>query len=70
MVRTKGILVNRQRPLVERLGLGVAALGFVESRQVVEKGGSGRIIRAKLFRPQSQGFLGIGFGLRVAALLE
>ena len=67
MVRAKSFLVNPHRALVERLGLGITALGFVEPRQVVEKGGSGRIIRPKLFCPQSQGFLGIGLGFRVAA---
>ncbi len=59
----EGLFPDRQRALVERFGLRVVALGPIEFRQVVEKGGSGRTIRAKLFRPQSQGFLGIGFGL-------
>ncbi len=63
MLGSEGLLSDRQGTFIERLGLGVAALGLVEERQVVEKDGSGRIIRAKLFRPQSQGFLGIGFGL-------
>ena len=44
-------------------------MGLVECRQVVERGSGGRVVRAELMPTQPQGFLGIGFGLRVAALL-
>ncbi len=56
MLGSQGLFPNRQRALVERLGLGVAALIVVERRQVVEKDGSGRIIRAKLCRAVIQAF--------------
>jgi hypothetical protein len=38
MLGAKRLFVDRQRPLVERLGLGVAALGVVQQREVVEDG--------------------------------
>ena len=37
-----------QRPLLERFGLGVAALSAVEPSEVVEKGGSGGMVGAEL----------------------
>ena len=36
MLGPQGLLSDPQRTLVERLGLGVLALGVVELRQVVE----------------------------------
>ena len=43
MIRPERFFPDRQRPLVERLGLGVAALVVVEERQVVEGRGEGRM---------------------------
>ncbi len=45
MVGAQGLFVDRQRALEERLGLRVAAMVFVESRQLVarEKRIDGRI---------------------------
>jgi hypothetical protein len=48
MLGAKGLFHDWQRPLVERLGLAVFAQGSIDFRQVVEKAGSERIIRAKL----------------------
>ena len=39
MLGSQGLLEDRQRPLMKRLGLGVLALGVIERRQVVEAGG-------------------------------
>jgi hypothetical protein len=35
MVGTERFLADRQRPLAQRLGVGVAALAIVELRQIV-----------------------------------
>ena len=45
MFGSQGLLLNRQRAQVERLGLRVLALQVIELRQVVEKDGSGGISR-------------------------
>ena len=39
MLGSQGLFLDRQRALVERLGLPVTALGLVEQRQVVEARG-------------------------------
>ncbi len=70
MLGSEGPFSDYQGAPGERLGFRITALGSIEFHQVAENGGSGRIIWAIFFRHQSQGFLGVGFGLRVAALLE
>ena len=37
MIGTERFLADRQRPLVERLGVGVATLSVVEHSQVVQR---------------------------------
>ena len=39
MLRAQGLLAKLERALVERLGLGVQALGVVQAAEVVERGG-------------------------------
>ena len=58
MLGSQGLFPDRQRSLVERFGLGVAALGLVECRQVVEEETSDRMVGAKFILAQSQRFLG------------
>ena len=40
MLGSQSLLHDRQRPIVERLGLGIVALGPVKLRQVVEARGN------------------------------
>ena len=47
MLGSQGLLPDRQGAPVERLGLGVAALGVVEPRQVVEARGHARVTGSK-----------------------
>ena len=67
MLRPQGLLPDRQRPLVERLGLGVLALGAVELCQVVERGRQARVFGPKRFRGLQRG-LGLRHCLGVIAL--
>ena len=46
VLRPQGLLLDRQRPPEERLGLGVLALGIVERRQAVEGRGHVRVLQA------------------------
>jgi hypothetical protein len=56
MLGSQGLLPDRQRALVERLGLHVAALGLVEFRQVVEVDGNVRVFRAQGLLVNCQSF--------------
>ena len=47
MVRSKGSFPNPQRPLVERLSLGILAPGIVEHRRVVEDFGHSEMVRSQ-----------------------
>ncbi len=49
MVRPQRLLPNRQRALVERLGLRVLALGVVEQSQIVQARGHIGMIGAAVF---------------------
>ena len=50
MVRPQYLLADRQRALIQVLGLGVAALGLVEPRQVVEAESQARVLEPELLR--------------------
>ena len=59
---------QRQGRLVERFGLAVAPLRFVQAREIVEAGGDiGMGLAEELFQ-QRQGLLVERFGLAVAPL--
>ncbi len=62
------LLEDRQRPLVERLSLGVVALGSVELRQVVEALGHIRVLGSEGLLPDRQRAFVERLGLRVVAL--
>ena len=47
MLRPQRLLLDRQRPLVERLGLLVPALGLIEHGEAVETLGHVRMVRAE-----------------------
>ncbi len=62
MVGAQGFLPNRQRPLDERLGRGVLALGVVELRRVVEAPG-------RVWMPRPFGVSTMNPLIRIATLL-
>ena len=68
MVGAQCLLRDRKRALVERLGLGVAALGCIEQRQVVERGTDVRVVRAERLLADGERALVERLGLGVAAL--
>ncbi len=68
MLWPQGLLPDRQRPLVERLGFGVAALGVVQRGEIVEAGGDVRMIGPERLLPDRQGSPLERLGLGVAAL--
>ena len=68
MFRPEGLLYDRQGALVERLGLGVAALAFVKRGEVVEVLCDVRMLRPEGLLPDRQGALEEGLGVPVAAL--
>ena len=57
-----------KRALVERLGLGVAALGAIQRRQVVERGADIGVVGAQRLLADGQRALVERLGLGVAAL--
>ncbi len=68
MLGSQGLFPDRQRALVERLGVRVAALGVVESRLVVEALGHIRMLGSQGLFPDRQRALVERLGLGVAAL--
>ena len=54
VLRPQSLLLDRQRPLVERLGLGIPALGMVNQPQVVEADGHGGVLRPQGLLPNRQ----------------
>ena len=68
MIRAEGLLPDRQRALVERLGLRVLALVVVQLREVVQARGHIGMIRAEGLLPDRQRALVERLGLRVLAL--
>ena len=69
MVGAQRLLPDRQRALVERLGLGVAALRVVEYGQVVEARGDVGVVGSQRLLPDRQRALVERLGLGVAALV-
>ena len=47
VVGAERLLVDRERALVERLGLGIAALGLIQHGEVVEVGADIRVVGAE-----------------------
>ncbi len=68
MIAPQRLLTDRQRPLVERLGLGVPALVLVERRQGGEARGHTGMLRPQGFLPDRQRALIERLGLGVPAL--
>ena len=68
MLGPEGLLEDRQRPLIERLGLGVPALGLVEQGQVVEALGHVRVLGPEGLLEDRQRPLIKRLGLGVPAL--
>ncbi len=57
MVRPEGLFCNRQGAFVERLGLGVAALGLVEHRQVRPENSVGLVVGSELLLAEPDSLL-------------
>jgi hypothetical protein len=69
MIRPERLFVDRQRPLVGRLGLSVAALGVIEPSQIVQRQRDKSMIRAERLFPDRQRPLGERLSVGVAALI-
>ena len=68
MIRPQGFLADRQRTLVERLGLAVEPLAVVQRCQIIEAGGGTGVIRPQGFLADRQGTLVERLGLAVEPL--
>ncbi len=68
MLRPERLLLDRQGALVERLGLGIAALGGIQERQVVKRAGDVWVRGPKRRLVDRQGALVERLGLGIAAL--
>ena len=68
VVGAQRLLADGERALVERLGLGVAALGAVERGQVVERGADIGVVGAQRLLADGERALVERLGLGVAAL--
>ena len=70
MIGTERLFPDRQRALVERLGIGIATLGVVKPRQIVQRHGDiGMIGTKRLFLIASAALverLGIGIATLVS----
>jgi hypothetical protein len=69
MAVTEHLFFDRQRSLVERLGIDVATLGIVETGQVIERCCNIRMAGTERLLPNRQRSLVEPLGVRVAALL-
>ena len=69
MVGTERLLADRQRALVERLGLGVAALVLVQLRQIVQAVATSGMVGTERLLVDRQRALVERLGLGVAALV-
>ena len=69
MVGSQYLFADRQRPLVERLRIGVATLVIVKQRQVVQRHGHIRIVRAARLFVDCQRTLVERFGVSITALV-
>jgi len=67
-IRAGGLLLDRQRSLVERFGVYVPALSFMQFRQVVEAGGDRGMVRPEGLLINRKGSLVEWFSFGVAAL--
>ncbi len=65
MVRASRGLRAFDRPLAHHLGLGVAARGLIQGRQVVEADAKGRVVGCELRLPHAEGLRPRGAGLRI-----
>ncbi len=70
MIGPERLLVDRQRPLVERLGLGVAALVIIELSQIVQRQRNNGMIGPERLFFDRQRPLAERLGLGVAALIS
>ena len=70
MVGAQRLLADGERALVERLGLGVAALGAIELGQVVERGADIGVVGAQRLLADGERALVERLGLGVAALVD
>ena len=68
MVGRKCLLVDRDRTLIERLGLGIAALGIVELGKIVEGAGDIGVVGRKRLLGDRQRTLIERLGFAIAAL--
>ena len=68
MIGAERLLLDREAALVERFGLGVAALGDVKGGQIVERQGHIGMIGAERLLADRQRALVERLGLGVAAL--
>ena len=68
VVGAERLLVDRQRALVQRLGLGIAALGAIQLGEVVEVGADIRVVGAERLLVDRQRALVQRLGLGIAAL--
>ena len=70
MIGPERLFVDRQRPLVERLGLGVAALVVIEQSQIVQRHRDIGMIGPERLLLDRQRPLVERLGLGVAALVS
>ena len=70
MIGTERFLPDRQRPLVERLGVGIATLGLVKLRQIVQRRSDIGMIGTERFLADRQRSLVERLGVGVATLFS
>ena len=68
MIGGKPSLPDRQRPLVEWLGIGVPTLGFIQVGQIVQRRRDGGVIGAERFLEDRQRLLVEWLGIGVPTL--
>ena len=68
MLGAQRLLADRERPLVERLGLGVGTGGVVEIGEVVERGGGVGVLGAQRLLRDRERACGKWYGSVVLAL--
>ena len=70
MIRSKNLLTNGQRPLVERHGIGFSPFEVVEDPEIIEAGGQVGVIRVERFLADRQRPFIKRLGLGVLALIS
>jgi len=68
VIGAQRLLADGEAALIQRLGLGVAALGTVQPGQVVERGTDGGVVGAQRLLADGEAALIQRLGLGVAAL--